>query len=160
MHFGHDVSPTDSALESGLGFVSAAKLKEGTPFLGREALLAEKAGGLRRRLVSFKVQEEGVSVWGGEGIYCDGRHVGHITSGGIGHTVNDGRAIGIGYVEPMQLRGRLGRACVSPKRQKHIGPVDGRIILGLSCTKHDVGRCQKPMVCAVLPLSSMLKRCC
>ena len=31
VHFGHDVSPTDSPLEAGLGFVSAAKLKQATP---------------------------------------------------------------------------------------------------------------------------------
>eukprot|EP01047_Picozoa_sp_COSAG01_P089493 COSAG01_NODE_21580_length_895_cov_1.015075_1_plen_95_part_00 len=41
---------------------------------------------------------EGVSLWGGEVIYRNGERVGHITSAGIGHTVNAGRAIGIGYV--------------------------------------------------------------
>ena len=36
VHFGHDVSPVETPLEAGLGFVSAAKLKAGTPFRGRE----------------------------------------------------------------------------------------------------------------------------
>ena len=107
MHFGHDVSPTDSVLEAGLGFVSAAKLKAGTPFLGREALLAKKEEGLRRRLVSFRSLDKDASLWGGEGIYRDGVRVGHLTSGGIGHTVNDGGAIGIGYVAPPGAAGGM-----------------------------------------------------
>jgi 4-methylaminobutanoate oxidase (formaldehyde-forming) len=102
VHFGHDVSPSDSPIEAGLGWVSAAKLKAGTPFLGREALLAQKAEGLTKRLVNFSVKAgqelQETSLWGGEGIYRDGVRVGHLTSGGIGHTVNDGRAIGIGFV--------------------------------------------------------------
>jgi len=102
VHFGHDVSPSDSPIEAGLGWISAAKLKAGTPFLGRDALLARKAEGLKKRLVSFSVKAgqelQETSLWGGEGIYRDGVRVGHLTSGGIGHTVNDGRAIGIGYV--------------------------------------------------------------
>jgi len=102
VQFGHDVSPSDCPIEAGLGWVSAAKLKAGTPFLGRDALLARKAEGLKKRLVSFSVKAgqelQETSLWGGEGIYRDGVRVGHLTSGGIGHTVNHGRAIGIGYV--------------------------------------------------------------
>ena len=106
--------------------MSAAKLKHGTPFLGREALQAFKAaarearttqptrrhgaphGGagapaadtaqarpLRRRLLSFTVDAEpAAGVWGREGIYRDGERVGHITSGGVGFSVNAGRSIG------------------------------------------------------------------
>jgi len=103
VHFGHDVSPTDSPFEAGLSFVSGTKLKAGTPFRGRQAFLDLRARGCRRRLVSFKVKDERVSLWGGEGIYCDGVRVGKLTSGGFGHSVNSGRAIGIGYVTPTEL---------------------------------------------------------
>jgi len=101
VHFGHDVSPVDTQLEAGLGFVSAAKLKAATPFCGREALEAQKAAGITRRLVSFALGEAdaAVSLWGHEGIWRDGIRIGQLTSGGIGHSVNGGRAIGMGYVE-------------------------------------------------------------
>jgi 4-methylaminobutanoate oxidase (formaldehyde-forming) len=88
-------------------FVYAAKLKHGTPFLGREALEAAKATPLRRRMLSFTVEPTAlggaddvsdVSVWEREGIYRNGVRVGHVTSGGIGFTVNGGRSIAIGYV--------------------------------------------------------------
>ena len=55
VHFGHDVSPSDSPLEAGLGWVSAPKVRAGTPFLGHEALVAQKAAGQTRRLVSFSI---------------------------------------------------------------------------------------------------------
>ena len=101
MHFGHEVIPAYTALEAGLGFVSAAKLKADTPFSGREALLAQKKVGVSRRLVSFALGEAhaDVSLWGHEGIWRDNVRVGFLTSGGIGHTINGGRAIGMGYVE-------------------------------------------------------------
>ena len=74
-------------------------------FAGREALLEQKKRGMRRRLVSFKLAENdtGLSLWGGEGIYCGGELVGKLTSGGIGHSVNGGNSIGIGFVTPLQL---------------------------------------------------------
>lgn len=88
--------PTDSPIEAGLGFVSAAKIKHGTPFLGREALVEAKARPLRRRLLSFTVDAEAAAcVWGREGIYRDGMRIGHVTSGGVGFSVNAGRAIGV-----------------------------------------------------------------
>ena len=108
VHFGHDVSPVDSPIDSGLGFVSAAKLRSGTPFLGRDAIVAAKAAP-RRRLLSFSVDDDDVSLWGREGIYRDGARVGHITSAGFGHSVAEGRAIGIGYAglgpEPPPIAG-------------------------------------------------------
>jgi len=64
---------------------------------------------------SVKVGQElqETSLWGGEGIYRDGVRVGQLTSGGIGHTVNDGRAIGIGYVN----LGGAGRSVTEMKAE-------------------------------------------
>ena len=68
MHFGHDVGPADSPIEAGLGFVSAAKLRAGTPFLGERAVRRQKQAGIARRLVSFKLDDPDASVcWGSEG---------------------------------------------------------------------------------------------
>ena len=44
-HWGHDISPDDTPLEAGLGFVVAWNKPGG--FIGREALLAQKEAGLR-----------------------------------------------------------------------------------------------------------------
>lgn len=110
MHWGHDVGPEDTPLEAGLAFVSARKLKSDVGFVGRSVLEQQKADGLPKRLMSFKVmakeEEEGgagagagsMSLWGNEIIWVDGKKVGKITSGGVGYTVNNGMAIGMGYV--------------------------------------------------------------
>jgi 4-methylaminobutanoate oxidase (formaldehyde-forming) len=62
VHFGHDVSPVETPLEAGLGFVSAGKLKAGTPFCGRDALLRQKEEGVRQRLMSFSLGGESAGV--------------------------------------------------------------------------------------------------
>ncbi len=50
-HWGHDISPDETPLEAGLGFVVAWDKPGG--FIGRDALVAQKAQGLRQRLVQF-----------------------------------------------------------------------------------------------------------
>jgi 4-methylaminobutanoate oxidase (formaldehyde-forming) len=92
--WGADVTPDHTPLEAGLGW--AAKLKTDTPFLGREALEQQKAGGLAKRLAFFTVDDPEIVLLGRETIYRNGERVGWLTSGGFGHTV--GKGIGIGYV--------------------------------------------------------------
>ena len=53
--WGPDLSCDDTPLEAGLGF--AVKLDKPAPFLGREAILRQKAAGVRKRLISFVVQD-------------------------------------------------------------------------------------------------------
>jgi 4-methylaminobutanoate oxidase (formaldehyde-forming) len=71
------------------------KFKSGKSFLGREALLAQKGGKLRRQMCGFTVAPE-VTLLGRETIYRDGVRVGWLSSGGYGHTI--GKGIGYGYV--------------------------------------------------------------
>jgi 4-methylaminobutanoate oxidase (formaldehyde-forming) len=92
--WGHDVSPDDTPLEAGLGFAVAWDKAGG--FLGRDALLRQKAAGLRRRLVTFVLADSGPVLWGGEPILRDGQPAGYTTSGSYAHTL--GAAIGMGYV--------------------------------------------------------------
>ena len=92
--WGADIGPDYTPLEAGLGW--AVKWKSGQPFLGREALLDQKAAGLVQRLACFVVDDPAVVLLGRETIYRDGERVGWLTSGGFGHTV--GRPIGYGYV--------------------------------------------------------------
>jgi 4-methylaminobutanoate oxidase (formaldehyde-forming) len=90
--WGVELSPDDSPLEAGLGFA----LDWSKPFLGRDALLKQKAGRLKRRLVIFVLEDPGPMLWGSEPIYRDGRPVGYTTSGSYGHSV--GGAVAMGYV--------------------------------------------------------------
>lgn len=90
--WGAELSPDDSPLEAGLGFA----LDWSKPFLGREALLKQREGRLKRQLVIFVLEDPGPMLWGSEPIYRDGQPVGYTTSGAYGHTV--GGAIAMGYV--------------------------------------------------------------
>jgi dimethylglycine dehydrogenase len=67
-------------------------------FIGKDALLAEKAAGPALKLVCMTVDAEDADPWGYNGIYTDGRRIGMTSSGGYGHRV--GKSIGLGYVPP------------------------------------------------------------
>jgi 4-methylaminobutanoate oxidase (formaldehyde-forming) len=90
--WGSDIGPDYTPLEAGMGW--AVKLKQNTPFLGREALAAEAT--LRKRLACFTVDDPGIVLLGRETIFRNGRQVGWLTSGGYGYTV--AKNIGYGYV--------------------------------------------------------------
>jgi len=92
--WGSDITPDDTPLEAGLGW--ATKLRKGVPFLGRDALLAQRGGPLPKRLACFTVQDSEAVLLGRETIYRDGQRVGWLTSAGWGHTVQ--RWVGFGYV--------------------------------------------------------------
>jgi 4-methylaminobutanoate oxidase (formaldehyde-forming) len=91
--WGHDLGGDDTSLEAGLGFAVAFK-KEG--FVGREALLRQRAKPLARRLIMFTLDDPEPLLLGDEPIHRDGVLVGRITSGAYGHTL--GRSVGMGYV--------------------------------------------------------------
>jgi 4-methylaminobutanoate oxidase (formaldehyde-forming) len=92
--WGSDIGPDHTPLEAGLGW--AVKLKGNRPFLGREALEAQRRAPLKKRLAGFTVADPEVVLLGRETIIRDGRQVGWLTSGGWGYTV--GCNIGFGYV--------------------------------------------------------------
>ena len=91
--WGAEIGPDHSPLVAGLGW--AVKLKSNTPFQGRAALEAQAAKKLPRLLAGFTT-DPSIVLLGRETIYCDGKRVGWLTSGGYGYTV--GRSIGYGYV--------------------------------------------------------------
>lgn len=97
-HFGHDIGDEDHVLEAGLGFAVKTNKPDGKygSFLGREAVLARRQGGLARRLVQFKLLDSGPLLYHTEPVLRDGSIVGFLTSGGYGHTL--GAAVGLGYV--------------------------------------------------------------
>ena len=94
-HWGHDITEEDSPLEAGLGFAIAWRKPGG--FIGRDALLSQKESGLKRRLVTFALEDASRMLYHSEPIWRDGTLAGRLTSGMFGHT--EGRAVGLGYVE-------------------------------------------------------------
>jgi 4-methylaminobutanoate oxidase (formaldehyde-forming) len=93
-HWGHDITPDETPLEAGLGFVVAMDKPGG--FIGRDALVAQKAEGLRKRLVQFRLHDAELLLYHNEPIWRDGVIVGSITSGMYGHHVD--ASLGMGYV--------------------------------------------------------------
>ena len=93
-HWGHDISDEDTPLEAGLGFT--CRFDKNVPFIGRDALLKQREGGLTRRLVQFALDDPEPLLYHNEPIYRDGEIVGYLTSGNYGHAL--GRAVGLGYV--------------------------------------------------------------
>src|SRR6266446_2225688 len=92
--WGSDIGADHTPLEAGLGW--AVKLKRNTPFLGREALVAQAAKPLGKRLACFTVDDPDVVLLGRETIFRDGKQVGWLTGAGWGYTV--AKNIGFGYV--------------------------------------------------------------
>ncbi len=92
--------------EAGLGFtVHLTK----PSFTGREAVLAERARGLRKRLVAIVLDDPDASPLGGEPILVDGMAEGYVTSANFGYTV--GASIVYGYL-PAALAVQGRRASV------------------------------------------------
>ena len=81
-HWGHDIGPHDTPLEAGLGFTVAWDKSGG--FIGRDALLAQRAAGIERRLLQFEVVDAHPVLLHDEPVRRHGTLVGHTTSGGRG----------------------------------------------------------------------------
>ncbi len=84
--------PQYTALETGLDrFISYNKPHD---FIGKAAVLAEKAKGAERMLCAFVVDALDADVIADEPIWYDGKVVGHVTSGGYAHFVQKSVANG------------------------------------------------------------------
>ena len=92
--WGADIGPDHSPFMAGLGW--AVKLRKDIPFLGREALEAERKKPLPRLLAGFAVDDPDIVLLGRETIYRNGRRAGWLSSAGWGYTVR--KNIGLGYV--------------------------------------------------------------
>jgi len=93
-HWGHDITDEDTPLEAGLGF--AVKLNKPGGFIGRDALLRQKAEGLKQRLVQFLLKSSDPLLYHNEPIWRGETIIGYIRSGMYAHTL--GAASGLGYV--------------------------------------------------------------
>jgi 4-methylaminobutanoate oxidase (formaldehyde-forming) len=94
--YGHDIDNTDSVLEAGLGFAVAFDKPGG--FIGRDAVLARKAQGpRRRRLLQVLVLDPEPLLFHAEVVYRDGRPAGYVRAASYGHTL--GGAVGLAMIE-------------------------------------------------------------
>lgn len=95
--YGHELDESISPLEAGLGW--SVKLDKPGDFLGKSALTSQKAAGLSRKRLGFKLPgtrrapRQGYTLWLGE------RQVGVVTSGSLSPTL--GEPIGLALVEAL-----------------------------------------------------------
>ena len=93
---GVDIDNTDNPLEAGLGFAVAFDKPGG--FIGRDALLSlRERAPYRSLLVSLRVDDPEVLLFGNEPVLHDGRWVGYVRSAAFGPTV--GASVGLTMVE-------------------------------------------------------------
>lgn len=92
--FGAELSPDETPLDAGLDFAVAWSKSE--EFLGREALLTQRANGLRKRLAILTLDDPEPILWGSEPVFRNGVAVGYTTSGTYGHSL--GRSVAMAYV--------------------------------------------------------------
>jgi glycine cleavage system aminomethyltransferase T/glycine/D-amino acid oxidase-like deaminating enzyme len=91
--WGAELGPDETPWEAGLAF--AVKLGKPTDFIGKTALLRQRADGARKRLLTFTLDDPAAFPWGGEPIMMDGKAVGELTS--AGYSRKFGRAVAMGY---------------------------------------------------------------
>ncbi|MEN9505512.1 MAG: hypothetical protein RI958_1438 [Actinomycetota bacterium] len=99
LYWSTDITPDTTPWEAGLGWRVDMRKPD---FCGRDALAAQRASGVPRRLSTFTLEDMAYPV-GGEAIIADGTVVGFTTSANFGHTI--GAPIAYGYV-PTELLDR------------------------------------------------------
>lgn len=93
--YGNDIDDTVSPYEAGLAWT--VKLQSKGDFVGREALEAQRAAGVPRKLVGFTLPARSVARHGMP-VFVDGQPFGTVCSGTVGPSV--GIPIGTAYVPP------------------------------------------------------------
>ena len=107
-HLGHDMGPTDDPYSVGLGF---AVDRTRDDFVGADALADLDRTSPRRRMVHVALEDPDPMLHHDEAVFCDGRPVGRITSGGYGHAL--GRAVGLATLDPdVDLSGSFTVECM------------------------------------------------
>lgn len=132
--YGNEIDEQTTPLEANAAF--AVDFTKGD-FIGRQALLEQKAQGLARILVGFELVENGVPRHGMT-VVTDGREIGRVTSGNFSPWLKKGIGLAfvpMAYSEPgtrvqVDIRGRLYDArCVKPpfyKRRPEAGAARAR----------------------------------
>jgi 4-methylaminobutanoate oxidase (formaldehyde-forming) len=85
-YFTTDLTPSETPYEAGLGF--CVHLDKGD-FIGREALVKQKADGVKRKLCTLVLMDgdDFTQIYGGEAVYHEGQVLTRVRSGGYGFTL-------------------------------------------------------------------------
>ena len=94
--YGNDIDDTTSPIEGGLGWIT--KFAEGKDFIDRALMEKQKAEGVTRKLVGFRMIDRGIPRHGYAIAAPDGTQIGHVTSGTMSPCLKVG--FGLGYVKP------------------------------------------------------------
>ena len=89
-----DITPDETPFDAGLGF--AVALDKRVDFIGRDALMAARAAGPRKRLRCLVLDDPRSVCLGNEPVRVDSDVVGRVTSGGYGFAVE--RSIAYAYL--------------------------------------------------------------
>jgi 4-methylaminobutanoate oxidase (formaldehyde-forming) len=92
-YWGADITPDYTPFEAGMGF--AVRLDKGN-FNGRDALVKQKAEGIKRKLCCLLLADKTAIALGNEPVRRENKIVGWITSGGYGYSV--GKSIAYAYL--------------------------------------------------------------
>ena len=90
--YGHEIDETTTLYEANLGWI--CKLDKGD-FIGRDALVQQKAEGIKRKLIGFEVTDRGIAR-DDQGVVIDDQNVGKVTSGSPAPYLK--KNIGLAYV--------------------------------------------------------------
>jgi aminomethyltransferase len=116
--YGHEINQETNLLEANLGWI--AKLEKGK-FIGRDALIEQRARGLQRKLVGFEMTDRGIAREACR-VFVEGTAVGHVTSGSpapflkknIGMAYVPAPLAGAGREIEIEIRGKLAGAKIVP----------------------------------------------
>jgi aminomethyltransferase len=90
--YGNDIDDTTSPLEAGLGWIT----KFTKEFTAKSILEAQKAEGIKRKLVGIAMIDKGIPRHGYKIQNAEGEEIGYVTSGTQAPSLN--RAIGMAYI--------------------------------------------------------------
>ena len=118
--YGHELDEKTTPMEAGLGFFVALDKGE---FVGRKTLAEQKANGVRKKLIAFRMTGKSPPPRPHYQIWANDTNVGTVTSGTQSPSLGIG--IGMGYVTPalarpetqieIEIRGKYSPALVVPK---------------------------------------------
>ncbi len=116
--YGHELDEETTPIEAGLGFFVSLDKGE---FIGREVLAKQKASGVSRKLIAFKMADKSAPPRPHYPIWANGASVGAVTSGTQSPSLGIG--IGMGYVPAdlksndieIEIRGKCFSARIVPK---------------------------------------------
>lgn len=94
--YGNDIDDTTSPIEGSLGWIT--KFVEGKDFIDRALMEKQKAEGVTRKLVGFRMIDRGIPRHGYTIAAAGGEEIGHVTSGTMSPCLKVG--FGLGYVKP------------------------------------------------------------